>query len=195
MFERKAFLLDVNNCLGCRACEMACRAENQTPTNIHWRHVTRIGEGRYLSMSCNHCANPECFRVCPTRAFSKRKDGIVEINTNLCTGCRKCVYACPYHAPQYNPFTNKVTRCQMCYPRQDMGLLPACVEACPTGALQIIDLLDFDGEDIQMTTKGFPGIRLTEPSVRFRASKEPQRFFRAETLQPSAPFSKNRAQS
>ena len=82
VFKRKGFLFDANLCIGCRACEMACRNENHTPANIHWRHVEKIDIGTYLSMSCNHCDSPECFRVCPKHAFTKRKDGIVEIRIN-----------------------------------------------------------------------------------------------------------------
>jgi len=167
VFKRMAFLFDANLCIGCRACEMACRNENHTPANIHWRHVEKIGEGTYLSMACNHCDSPECFRVCPKHAFSKRKDGIVEIDSSLCNGCRLCVNACPYGAPQYDINTNKVTRCQMCYSRQDNGLLPACVEACTTGALAIIDLNEIQQTETVEAIPGFRDLKLTKPSIRF----------------------------
>ncbi|MBR2835663.1 MAG: 4Fe-4S dicluster domain-containing protein [Coriobacteriales bacterium] len=176
MNNPKAFLVDVSLCIGCRACEMACRNENLTPSHIHWRHVIEIEEGVFLSMACNHCENPECFRVCPERAFNKRHDGIVEINSSLCNGCRRCVTACPYHAPQYNASTNKVTRCNMCATRQDRGEIPACVEACPTGALSLILLNDSCNSDVVDTIQGFTDIRLTRPSIRFHQIKTPKRW-------------------
>ena len=176
MYKRKGFLVDTGLCIGCRSCEMACRNENHTPPAIHWRHVRKIAPGRYLSMACNHCENPECFRVCPKRAFTRRRDGVVEINSMLCDGCRRCVRACPYLAPQYNPRTNKVSRCNMCHPRQDKGKPPACVEACPTGALSVIDLYRPSGAEMFETTEGFCKVRLTRPSIRFCSTRETKMF-------------------
>jgi len=178
MFKRMGFLFDPNLCIGCRACEMACRNENHTPPHIHWRRVKEIALGTFLSVSCNHCDSPECFRVCPERAFTKRKDGIVEIDSRLCNGCQLCVYSCPYQAPQYNPQTNKVTRCQMCYPRQDHGLPPACVEACTTGALAIADLNNTPLPGTVKFVPGFKDRKLTNPSILFYPLREIKRYFR-----------------
>lgn len=171
------FLFNQNLCIGCRACEMACRNEHHTPASIHWRRIKKITAGIYLSMSCNHCDSPECFRVCPERAFTKRKDGIVEIDATLCNGCRLCVNACPYQAPQFNPETNKVTRCQMCYPRQDHGLPPACVEACTTGALTAVDLHDASLPDTVKVIPGFSDRKLTRPAILFYPLREAKRYF------------------
>lgn len=170
MFKRLGFLFNPNICVGCRACEMACRNENHTPAEIHWRNVRELSTGIYLSMSCNHCDSPECFRVCPQRAFSKRTDGIVEIDSSRCNGCNGkylCLDACPYSVPQYNPATNKVTRCQMCYPRQDHGLPPACVEACTTGALTVVDFNSLQLSGVINQIPGFFFSRLTKPSILF----------------------------
>ena len=177
MFKRMGFLFNPNLCIGCRACEMACRNENHTPSHIHWRHVQEIAPGTYLSMACNHCDSPECFRVCPERAFTKRKDGIVEIDSTLCNGCQLCVTSCPYQAPQYDPQTNKVTRCQMCYPRQDHGLPPACVEACTTGALTITDLNNTPHPETVKLVTGFTDRKLTKPSILFYPLREIKRYF------------------
>ena len=109
-------------------------------------------------------------------SFYQRKDGIVEIDSTLCNGCRLCVTSCPYQAPQYDPETNKVTRCQMCYPRQDRGLFPACVEACTTGALATIDL----NNSYSGTVRYIPGFKygkLTKPSVLFYPLREIKRYF------------------
>lgn len=174
------FLFNPNLCIGCQACEMACRNENHTPAEIHWRSVQKNALGVYISVSCHHCENPECFRVCPQRAFTKRKDGIVEIDSARCDGCggsALCVKACPYGAPQYNPETNKVTRCQMCYPRQDHGLYPACVEACTTGALALVDLNTAPAVNTVKIIPGFSNIQLTKPSILFYPLENVKRYF------------------
>ncbi|CEG26538.1 4Fe-4S dicluster domain-containing protein [Bacillus sp. B-jedd] len=177
MFKRAGFLFNADDCIGCRACQIACKNENQTPAGINWRRVDKLAQGQFITVSCNHCDSPECFRVCPQRAFTKRKDGVVQIDENLCNGCQLCVSACPYGAPQYNEKTRKVSKCQMCFPRQDAGLLPACVEACTTGSLSLIDLNTFEGETAVRTLPGFPDPKVTHPSILFHPQKPRKRFF------------------
>lgn len=166
--KHKGFLLDLDRCVGCQACVMACRNENQTSACLRWRRVVPVSEGVFQSISCNHCESPECFRVCPQRAYTKRRDGIVIINSDRCDGCRTCVAACPYKAPQYDAEKHRVSKCHFCLPRQLEGRIPACVEACHTGALKVIDLGEELPEGLVLTSEGFPDIRLTRPSVRFR---------------------------
>lgn len=177
MFKQLGFLFNADDCIGCKACEIVCKNENQTPVSVNWRRVQRISPDMFLSVSCNHCDSPECFRVCPERAFTKRQDGIVQIDPNLCTGCQLCVNACPYGAPQFDPETQKVSKCQMCYPRQDVGLLPACVEACTTRALNIIDLNNFYDDKAVPTIEGFSDIQITRPSIAFYPGKTRKRYF------------------
>ncbi len=177
MFSRMAFLFNADDCIGCMACEIACKNENHTPPNVRWRKVSRNTGETHLSISCNHCDNPECFRVCPAGAFKKRRDGIVTIDSSLCTGCQLCVKACPYEAPQFDPASQKVSKCQMCHPRQDAGMPPACAEACTTGALSLIDLCAFDDIEAVPTLPGFPDIGLTRPSILFYPAKERKRYF------------------
>jgi len=110
---------------------------------------------------CNHCDNPPCARVCPTQATWKRDDGIVMMDYHRCIGCRYCMAACPYGSRSFNwrdprPFINKidpdfptrtrgvVEKCNFCVERLAVGLLPACVEACPEKALVFGDLEDTD---------------------------------------------------
>lgn len=177
MFKQVGFSFNADHCIGCKACEIACKNENQTPSHISWRRVHHVAPEIHLSISCNHCDNPECFRVCPEGAFTKRRDGIVVINESLCNGCQLCVSACPYHAPQFNPETQKVSKCQMCYPRQDAGIEPACVESCTTGALRLVDLIEFDDPDAVTTIDGFPDTSLTNPSIVFYPVKPRKRHF------------------
>jgi len=138
-----SLLVDIDLCIGCQACEIACKQENDVAVGIRWVQVVQVGPkevGGKLSMSfipmrCKHCAKPACMDACPTEAITQRTDGIVEINPSLCTGCKACIEACPFGAPQLNPETDTVEWCTMCVHRVDKGLEPACVLACPTGAI------------------------------------------------------------
>ncbi len=110
---------------------------------------------------CNHCDNPPCVKVCPTRATWKREDGIVMMDYHRCIGCRYCMGGCPYGARSFNwrdprPFIKEINldyptrtkgvveKCNFCAERLAIGLLPACVEACPQKALTFGDLEDPD---------------------------------------------------
>lgn len=171
------FIFNAENCIGCKACQIACRNENNTSGNVFWRKVDRVSEQSFLSHSCYHCSSPECFRICPENAFIKRADGIVIIDETRCNGCKLCVDACPYEAPQYDFYTQKVSKCQFCYHRLDAGLEPACVAACTTKSLQFTNLNDFfDPKALEKIT-GFPDIRITRPSVVFYPVKEKKRYF------------------
>ncbi|EHQ90618.1 4Fe-4S dicluster domain-containing protein [Desulfosporosinus youngiae] len=177
MPKQYGFLLDINRCVGCKACELACKSENQTPVRVRWRSVSPNSPESYLSLSCNHCESPECFRVCPNRAYSKRRDGIVVIDSDRCDGCRTCVNACPFKAPQYDPETHKVSKCNLCVSRLEKGLSPACVNACHTGALKIADLSEGVRNGTVAEVPGFAEIRLTRPSIRFYPLKEKKRYW------------------
>ncbi|AGA70706.1 Fe-S-cluster-containing hydrogenase subunit [Desulfitobacterium dichloroeliminans LMG P-21439] len=175
----KGFLFNVDRCIGCHSCVLACKNENKTASGVSWRRVSENGEGSgsYLSISCNHCSSPECFRVCPENAYVKRRDGIVLIDSNRCAGCQTCVAACPYDAPQFDPVANRTSKCNYCIDRQKQGLHPACVTACPTGALQMLDVSNSLGKKTVSTVEGFPDIRLTKPSIRFYPPKEKKRYW------------------
>lgn len=170
----KIFLFHVDRCLGCRSCELACKNEYHLGERQLFRRVQEIERQTtqglvvyYLSLACNHCEHPECFRVCPNRTYRKRRDGVVLHETGRCDGCGRCVQACPYGAPQYDEHKGKVDKCNLCYPRVDAGLLPVCVEACPVGALHLVTAGEAILADSVQEVPGFPEPHLTGPFIRF----------------------------
>ena len=94
----------------------------------------------FVPKLCNHCAHPPCVQVCPVGATFATKDGVVLVDEKRCLGCRYCIQACPYGARFLNPRTKTADKCTFCYHRVVKGLMPACVEACPTQARVFGDL-------------------------------------------------------
>jgi len=146
------FYVDVAKCTGCKTCQVACKDKNGSPVGINFRRVTEYAGGEwrrvngawkqdvfayYTSISCNHCADPACTKVCPTGAHAKRKDnGLVLIDREKCIGCQLCAKACPYEAPQFDSTAGKMTKCDACVDRLEKGLQPTCVDSCPQRALE-----------------------------------------------------------
>ncbi|AET68628.1 hypothetical protein Desor_3111 [Desulfosporosinus orientis DSM 765] len=165
------FLFNPDLCLGCRSCEIACRNEFASQGSEQWRWLKEVseisGEHYFLSLSCNHCENPECVRVCPQKTYRKRKDGIVLHDPRLCSGCRKCTYACPFHVPKYSLLTGRVDKCNLCSHRLDNGLPAACVAACPVNALGHLFPSEPDPIESCNSVLGFADVLITKPSIRF----------------------------
>lgn len=179
MVKQLGFVLDSNRCLGCGACIKACQINHALPSALSWRNLRQIEEADskhirrfFLSTSCNHCANPECLRVCPSGAYFKRRDGIVLHNPEKCTGCKSCTVSCPFGAPQFNPVTRKASKCELCYERIDQGKLPYCVQACLTGALQLQEIHQIEDNKLLRLTAPKPSLRLTRPSVFYKPPRE-----------------------
>jgi formate dehydrogenase iron-sulfur subunit len=155
-------LFDSTRCIGCRKCEEGCNRVNELPEPEHpfsdlslldtkrrttaksYTIVNRYDDAEsgkgllYRKVQCNHCLEPACASACFVRAFTKTKTGAVVYDASVCVGCRYCMIACPFEIPTYeydSAFSPRVMKCTMCYPRISKGLLPGCVEACPTEAL------------------------------------------------------------
>jgi formate dehydrogenase iron-sulfur subunit len=165
MAEPMGFYTDTTVCIGCKACEVACKEWNQLPAEngglrelsgdsydntrrldgIHWRHVKFIEQfsedrvaGRWLMMSdvCKHCAQAGCLEVCPTGAIIRTEFDTVVIQSDVCNGCRDCIAACPFGVIDLNPVSNTAQKCTLCYDRLQAGMEPACSKACPTKSIQ-----------------------------------------------------------
>jgi Fe-S-cluster-containing dehydrogenase component/DMSO reductase anchor subunit len=143
--EQYRFHFDMRKCIACKCCVVACNEQNGNPAAINWRRVGEIEGGwypetarSYLSMGCNHCLEPTCLKGCPVDAYTKDPlTGIVRHSAEACIGCQYCTWNCSYGVPQYNSERGVVGKCDMCHGRLSLGQAPACVTACPQGAIQI----------------------------------------------------------
>jgi len=164
--KQYGFFTDTSVCIGCKACEVACKEWNQLPSESKgflgdsldntgtldgqtWRHVKFIdnvpdetmgtGNGRaFLLMSdvCKHCQHASCMDVCPTGAIIRTEFDSVFIQQSVCNGCRNCIAACPYDVIDTDPDLGVARKCTLCYDRLQGGMEPACAKACPTESIQ-----------------------------------------------------------
>lgn len=158
----KVKLIDVAKCTGCRGCQLACKQWNGLPagqtvaagtyqnppdlqpntwTLIRFQEVAAKEGVKWLFRKdgCMHCTNAACVKVCPSGALYHSDLGTVGIIKERCIGCKECVAACPFEIPRYDSVTDKVYKCDLCLTRIRADLPPACVKACPTGALTFGD--------------------------------------------------------
>lgn len=167
MAKQVGFLTDVSLCIGCKACEVACKEWNQLAGNPpewrdsldntgqldaeNWRHVKFVEQAtpenplkpvmlHMMSDVCKHCTDAPCLNVCPTNAIVRTEFDTVYIKQDTCNGCRDCIAACPYSVIGFSKETGTVHKCTFCYDRLQVGLQPACATACPTQSIKFGEL-------------------------------------------------------
>lgn len=180
------FVHNTRDCIGCRTCEIACKDKNGLEAGPRFRRVSHFEGGSFpevfayfVNISCNHCRFPACVPVCPTGAIWKRKkDGIVDIDSTMCIGCRRCEAACPYGAPQFDNNEGIIKKCNLCVDEIDAGRKPYCVAGC---IMRVLDSGPIDrlrsgkfstkafvkGEPLTDRVKGFADPSMTVPSMVF----------------------------
>jgi formate dehydrogenase iron-sulfur subunit len=166
------FFTDTTVCIGCKACEVACKEWNNLPADNlgmtgqsydntgalsanTWRHVNFVEkavraeeqqafQSGWLMMSdvCKHCHNAPCLEACPTGALFKTEFDTVVVQQDICNGCGYCVPACPFGVVDLSPIDGKAHKCTLCYDRLKGGLEPACAKSCPTDSIMFGELGD-----------------------------------------------------
>ena len=146
---RYGMVIDLKKCIGCHACTVACKQENNIPLGFNRTWVKDVEAGTYpaikrifLPMICNHCETPICNRNCPVNATYQRPDGIVLVDRDRCIGCKYCMVSCPYNMRFPHPYLNVADKCTFCVHRVDRGLKPACVDSCVGKARMFGNILD-----------------------------------------------------
>src|SRR5437588_7955260 len=161
MAQPVGFFTDTALCIGCKACEVACKEWNQLPNNplefkdsydntgqldhANWRHVRFVETSTsspdkpiawsMMSDVCKHCANASCLEVCPTNAIIRTEFDTVFIQQDVCNGCRNCISACPYSVIGFDLQSGTAKKCTFCYDRLQNNMTPACAQACPTQSI------------------------------------------------------------
>ena len=136
------FVLDMTRCIGCHACTVACKSENDVPLGDYrtWVKYTEQGafpdvKRSFTVLRCNQCTDAPCVEICPVTALDKRPDGIVDVDHRICIGCKACMQGCPYDALYLNEDSGTAQKCHFCAHRTEQGLAPACAVVCPTEAI------------------------------------------------------------
>lgn len=142
--EQYSFEVDLDSCTGCKACVTACHSLNGLNDQESWRDVgvvrgveDGLSQQQTVTSACHHCADPACLNGCPVEAYEKMDNGIVKHLDDQCIGCQYCSLKCPYDVPKYDKSLGIVRKCDMCHERLEEGEAPACVQACPNGAISI----------------------------------------------------------
>ena len=170
---RYGFVIDQRRCIGCHACTVACKEENQVPLGAFRTWVKYVERGtfphtrRYFAvLRCNHCDAAPCVTICPTVALYRRPDGIVDFDGARCIGCKSCMQACPYDALYIDPDTQTAAKCNYCAHRVEVGLEPACVIVCPEQAIIAGDLDDPSSRIARLVGREQVQVRKAEQGTR-----------------------------
>lgn len=184
---RYAMVMDLRRCTNCKACHVACKAENDVPLGVFRTWVMESETGRYpdtnksyLPRICNHCDDPPCVEVCPTAATFQREDGMVLQRYERCISCKYCITACPYNARYVLPRESEssgrgnehtIGKCSYCNHRVEDGEQPACVQTCLGRTRVFGDLDDPNSEVSRLISEN--DVEVLKPSE----GTDPQTFY------------------
>jgi len=173
--QQYGFEVDLDACTGCKACVAACHSLNGLDDGESWRSVTVLTGGtaaapfqQTVTAACHHCVDPACLNGCPVDAYEKDPaTGIVSHLDDQCIGCGYCTLTCPYEVPVFNHARGIVRKCDMCKGRLAAGEAPACVQACPNGAIaiKVVDVAANAG-----AVPGGPPSTITGPTTVYRTT-------------------------
>ncbi len=187
-----AKLIDISKCIGCKACQVACSEWNDIRDSIgrnvgsydnpadlsadswtvmrYTEYVEQDGHLEWLIRKdgCMHCADPGCLKACPSPgAIVQYSNGIVDFIEEHCIGCGSCITGCPFNVPRISKDDNKAYKCTLCSDRVTVGLEPACVKTCPTGAITFgskADMIDYAAERVtDLKDRGYKNAGLYDP--------------------------------
>ena len=179
--EQFGFEVNLDACTGCKACVAACHSLNGLDEGEAWRDIGQlVGEAtsgapwqQTVTTACHHCVEPACLEGCPMLAYEKDPvTGIVRHLDDQCIGCQYCALKCPYGVPKYNARLGIVRKCDMCHQRLKVGESPACVQACPNGAIAIRIVKKADAlVRTEPVIEGAVGSDYTKPVTLFVSAK------------------------
>lgn len=138
----KRIVLDLDRCIGCRACGAACHVGHDDQTNLVPGRVADVAQ---LPVHCRHCEHPACAEACPTGALYRDEHGFVRRSDLLCVGCRTCAFACPFGVISTELKRHVSAKCDLCVDRVVAGGIPRCVATCTSGALSFVELKETVG--------------------------------------------------
>ncbi len=181
--QQYAFEVNLDQCTGCKACVVACHNENGLDEDETWRSVGLIHGGttqapvvQHVTTACHHCLDPACSDGCPVNAYEKDSTtGVVKHLDDQCIGCQYCTFTCPYDVPKYNKKRGIVHKCDMCISRLKVGEAPACVRACPSGAIRItlVETATVKKDPAHyVNIPEAPDSRYTQPTTKYLSKKE-----------------------
>ena len=134
--EKITLVIDKNNCMGCHACEIACKQEHRLGVGPRLVRVIEKSPD-FIPIYCHHCVDAPCKEACPIEAIIRNEQGIILIDSVLCTGCKECIEACPFTAMQFDDTRKIAVKCDLCVERLAETLLPACITVCPTKCIYL----------------------------------------------------------
>lgn len=186
--KKLGWFVDSRRCIGCHACEVSCKSENDVPLGNFIRQTFYQDVGEYpkvarmfMPMSCQHCEDAPCIKACPCGALHKESGGTVAVDYEKCCGHGTCVDACPYGAIYLDPVAKQAVKCHNCYHRTEVGMEPACVPTCPAEALHFGDLNDPESKISQAMKDAEEA---SGPAQQLRPEKEtrPRMWFAGDAL-------------